>query len=312
MATFQETLNSVSTTRAEIDKCLARCLNAPYPNAERKSKLDTLRDEANTISSRITAEENRIAGPARELLEKLQKDLAQKQQEHQDLNQKQNDAQNVHNAKQREHTARSQLANTPGSTVDKAELEKQWQLTAREFQSASAEFNTQQAERQARLNELQAQQQKEQRQFNEELTRIRSGVASDAALQAEQEMKALLDRAGALEKEIASGANVELVQKATADFESKTEDFSSAEAHHEAQARKLFWAMIGVIVLAAIAVYILFIYLAAATANVERIVALTTGRIAILVFLGIALKYLADLHRAHSEQAIIYCDRRLH
>jgi hypothetical protein len=26
--------------------------------------------------------------------------------------------------------------------------------------------------------------------------------------------------------------------------------------------------------------------------------------------LGVALKYLADLHRAHSEQAIIYCDRK--
>ncbi len=113
-----------------------------------------------------------------------------------------------------------------------------------------------------------------------------------------------------MEKEIASGANVELAQKVTAELDNKIEIFSKAETHHESQARKLFWAMIGVIVLAASAVYILFIYLTAAADSIERIVALTTGRIAILVFLGFALKYLAGLHRAHSEQAIIHRDRQ--
>ena len=55
-------------------------------------------------------------------------------------------------------------------------------------------------------------------------------------LASELEMQTLLDRAGELEKAIASGANVELIQKATATFSGKTEDFSEAEKHHKNQA----------------------------------------------------------------------------
>lgn len=310
MATFLEIQNSVNTTKAEIDKCLGRCLNAPYPNAGRKIKLDKLREEANVILGRVGAEISRIEAPVREQFAKLQSEIAQKQREQQDLQRKLNDSQSIYRAKQQEYQAKSQQANTAGHAAQKTELDKQWQATAQEFQSSSAELNRQVAEYQAKLNDLNAQQQKEQVRFNEEMAPIRIGQASDAMIEIEQEMQSLLDRAGALEKEIASGASVELVQNAKAEFQSKTADFSSAEVHHKSQARKLFWAMMGVIVLATVAVYVLFIYLAADPGNVERIVALATGRIAILVFLGLALKYLADLHRAHSEQAIIYCDRK--
>lgn len=142
----------------------------------------------------------------------------------------------------------------------------------------------------------------------------------------ELEMQSLLDRAGELEKAIASGANVELIQKATATFSGKTEDFSEAEKHHKTQAWIMFVAMFLVLILSAVAVYFLFISFhmpleptaasgeAASTSktvlHIEQIVVLATGRIAILLFLAWALKYLADLHRAHSEQAVIYRDRK--
>jgi hypothetical protein len=310
MSTLLEAQNSINAIRGEVGKCLNRCMDAPYPDAERRDKVNQLRNEATVIADRASAELSRIDAPAREPLAKLQQEIGQRQQEQQELQQKQSDAQNIHRARQQEYQAKVAQLNGPTHASDRTELESQWQAAVRDFQSASAELNRRSAEAQARLNELYAQQQKEQQRSNDDLARIRNGAATDVMLQAEQEMKSLLDRAGALEKEIATGASVELSESVTADFESKADDFSNAEVHHKSQARKLFWAMIGVIAIAAAAVYVLFIRLAAVAANVERIVALATGRIAILVFLGLALKYLADLHRAHSEQAIIYCDRK--
>lgn len=43
---------------------------------------------------------------------------------------------------------------------------------------------------------------------------------------------------------------------------------------------------------------------------IEQIIVLATGRLAILLVLGWTVKYLAALHRTHSEQAVIYRDRR--
>lgn len=309
MASFQEIETNINATRAEIDKCLVRCRQAPYPTSERQSKLDRLRNEANTISKQVEDERRRIEGPAREQLEKLDLERANTQRELQEIEQKQAAAQRIFYAERDEFQARRKPASAVDQTVEQDQTAR-WQAKTEDFESKNAEYTTRIAKLRGKVSDLNEQHNKEQKKFNEESSRLRDAAASDVMIQAEQEMKSLLDRVGAFEKEIASGANAELVQKATVEFEAKSEDFSLAEKHHQSQALYLLLLMIGVIVLAAVAVYVLFIYLAAAPGNVERIVALATGRVAILVFLGFALKYLADLHRAHSEQAVIYCDRK--
>jgi hypothetical protein len=347
MSTADEVLKSINVLNAEIRKSLQRCQNAPYSNFPRTKKIQQLQDEADAASARAAAEVQQLEAPVREASARRGIELTERQQRLADLQRRHQDSQRVFHAKNAEWGVRNQAL--PAS-VDRSPLNEERAANNRAFETSTAEYNRVSSELQSEINELQAQQAADQGRVNLEATQARRVPASESLQAAEVEMQGLLDRAGTLEKEIATGASVELMQKAQATFRDKTGDFSEAEKHHEAQARLMFGAMFLVLILSAFAIYQLFVKpqvqgssaadLSAPKAatnpaapaegrlmqgksgedtdgtptrtmlNVERIVLLATGRIAILLFLAWALKYLAELHRAHSEQAIIYRDRK--
>ena len=332
-ATAEEISGRIALIRAEVERALQRCQNAPYPSFERTNKIQDLRQAAAAISERAASEMRRLEGPAREAFDHLTKEVEQKQGELAELNRKTQDAANVFQAKQNEQNAH--IREAASKPQEQARLNTEWQVVTREFQTAQAEVNRQRAELQAEINDLNARRQKEQAKLASETAKAMHSPASTPLAEADAEIQAVLDRAGLLEKEIATGANIELVQKATEAFHAKTEDFADAEKHHRNQARFMFGAMFVVLVASAVAIYFLFIsprvfaiqpisqgsamsavvnagsqQPSPTALNIERMVVLATGRIAILLFLAWTVKYLADLHRAHSEQAIIYRDRR--
>ncbi|MFO0628981.1 MAG: hypothetical protein U0325_25630 [Polyangiales bacterium] len=328
MATAEDVSKSIGYIRAQVDRCLTRCQNAPYSSSDRSRKIQTLQDEAIAISDRASEEIRRLEAPAQENFDRFSQDISAREEELAGLQRQQQSLQQVHQARNVEHTARVRAAASRGE--DQGALNSQWQIITRDLQAATAEIGVKIAELQTIINELHVSRQKAQTRLNEDSARARREPATAAMLAAEEEMRALLDRAGLLEKEIAVGANVELIKEATATFGSRTGDFTEAEQHHKKQAWVMFAAMFIVLLLSAVAVYYLFIVgsfahrsadvpalapagAAAAAASaliVERMVVLVAGRIAILLFLAWSVKYLADLHRVHAEQAVIYRDRK--
>ncbi len=332
-ATAAEITGRITFIKGEIERALQRCQNAPYPSYERTNRIQEIRQEAAAVSERAAAEIRRLEGPVREGIDQLMKEVGQKQAELTEINRRAQDALQVFQARKNEHDGRVRDAAT--NPLEQARLNKEWDSVSRDFQNAQAKVNRERAELQAEINTLNARKQEEQAKLSGETAKAMRSPASVALAEADAEIQVVLDRAGLLEREIATDANIELVQKATAAFHAKTEDFADAEKHHRNQARFMFVAMFVVLVASAVAIYFLFIsprvfalqpiyheaglsavadtgspQPSATAINIERVVVLATGRIAILLFLAWTVKYLADLHRAHSEQAIIYRDRR--
>ena len=125
-----------------------------------------------------------------------------------------------------------------------------------------------------------------------------------------------------LEREV--NAAGEIKRSSSLEFQSKKEQFEEAVKFHNKQASYIaaIFAMISVFVI--IAVYLIFIKAATenfyATVNsqassknwpeiIERAILVGVGRFAMLFFCGWILKYVADLYRAHCEQAVMYRDR---
>jgi hypothetical protein len=313
-------LCSAATTRH------TRALSAPIESKRWRRRPRRLR------SSRKGAL-HQLEGPARAALDKLSSEIASKTSDLADIQRRINASQQLLQARKQEHRARVQEASAKGQ--DAAGLNASWTTESTEIQRNSAELQRQQVELQTDIAQLQAQVQREQAQLTDATARARLANAPDAMVSAHLEMQSILDRAGLLEKEIAEGANVALGQ-ATAQFRENTGDFSEAESHHRSQARLMFVAVFVLLAVSAVAVHWLFLSVStpaevggpqvvgaepnvASTSllkqsqtilNIERIMIMATGRLAILLFLAWAVKYLADLHRAHSEQAIIYRDRR--
>jgi len=146
--------------------------------------------------------------------------------------------------------------------------------------------------------------------------------ASDKVFQLEAELLKFLDHAAELETEARSAAKLDREVRDT--FKANDAAFDKAEAHHNSLADNTFVAMGVVLFLAAIALWALFFFPPRGIATsgmkgdgernglqvIESIVMVGAGRVAVLVFIGWALKFLAQMHRAHSDQAIIYRDKK--
>ncbi|WP_342376140.1 hypothetical protein NVS55_33420 [Myxococcus stipitatus] len=132
------------------------------------------------------------------------------------------------------------------------------------------------------------------------------------------EMDGLLDEASALLRGLDTTAKVKEAVKA--DFATKSEAFLDAASFHHTQATWMFRTMATIIIAIAAGLYGLFIRspahaIAQSSAPpiqipTDQLILLVAGRVAFLVLAGWALKYVADLHRAHAEQAVIYRDRK--
>lgn len=142
--------------------------------------------------------------------------------------------------------------------------------------------------------------------------------ATNEALQLPQKAKDLLDTVGQYERNITRSNEVE--DRAAVDFESKAKEFETAADYHRNQAVQIFGVMVGTVVTAVVVIGILFIGIWPSfvpllnTPNgsdrIERAILVGVGRIAILFFFAWALRYLGSLHKSHSEQAVLYLDRK--
>ncbi|WP_147468418.1 hypothetical protein [Corallococcus interemptor] len=130
-------------------------------------------------------------------------------------------------------------------------------------------------------------------------------------------MYAYLDETSALLRGLDATEKVREIAKA--DFATKSASFQEAASFHRRQATGMLVSMAIIISAIALGIYKLFIQWPAlptpsstgshAQIPVDQIALLVTGRIAFLFLAGWALKYVADLHRSHAEQAVIYRDR---
>ncbi|WP_147443293.1 hypothetical protein [Corallococcus sp. AB011P] len=132
------------------------------------------------------------------------------------------------------------------------------------------------------------------------------------------EMSGYLDDASAMLRGLDATEKVKEVVKA--DFATKSESFLEAANFHQNQASWMLVSMAIIALTLITGIYILFIHWPALPTPpsagsayripIDQIVLLVTGRIAFLLLAGWALKYVAELHRSHAEQAVIYRDRK--
>jgi hypothetical protein len=331
-ASAKDTVDRIAFIKSQVEHALQRCQNAPYPNFERSSRIQALRKEGDDISGIVAAELRLAEGPSRDLLDRLNRQLQERHQQVQDNQREVQEAQNIFQARNQEHNARVKEATR--KKLETTQLAAEWEIATREHQTSQAEANRRRVELQAEVSDLNAKREKADAEQRIEGARALSAPSSQRLQDADIAMQNVLDQAGELERQIATGANLELVQKATATFQAKTEDFSDAEKYHRAQARFMFWATVAIGLIFAAVVCVLFVGVpfpaswfdvgtepvrpdtppapvhSDSVVMVERLVTLATGRLAVLFFFAWTIRYLADLHRAHAEQAIIYRDRR--
>lgn len=120
-------------------------------------------------------------------------------------------------------------------------------------------------------------------------------------------------QADALWKELETKKRLDAALKS--DFESKSQSFLRAEEHHRKEASRLLYFMGAIVVLSGFAILRAFSVdggpsQAPSGNGWERLVFVFGGRIALLLLVAWTIRFVGGLHRAHSEQAVIYQDRQ--
>ena len=120
-------------------------------------------------------------------------------------------------------------------------------------------------------------------------------------------------QADALWKELETRKRLNAALKA--DFESKSQIFVKAEGFHRKEANRLMYIMGSLVVLGGVAILLAFGFVgevlkASGDSEWERIAIVFGGRIALLLLIAWTIRFVGNLHRAHSEQAVIYQDRQ--
>lgn len=309
MPTNRDVQISINELTQEVNKCLARCQAAPGPSAERYEQLSTFRSAVNNISNQLESMKESAIAPEREKLKEPQLLIAQKNEEVKQIQQEQSRVQLEH---QRQVRELQQLAQKDASA------QKQLTEFHRQSPQIQAEIQSRLSLAQQEVNQLHNITNELNLQISHAQQKWLSLEATNEALQLPQQAKDLLDSAGLYERNITRSKEVE--ERAAVDFESKATEFQTAADYHRKQAVMIFWTMAVTVVMAAFVIIVLFLGvwssfvppLNTPTANdrIERAILVGVGRIAILFFFAWALRYLGSLHKSHSEQAVLYLDRK--
>lgn len=281
MPSAQETHENIGHIRKAATDCLARCRTYPSPSHERLDRILRIEAAIKTTTTKTQTTYSELIAPAHRRPNELNE---QYRSIHEDINKIQQEINSTQDNKQR------------------AELQqkiKTLQQTTQNIQTQLSGAQTHAAREQIAI-----------------LAR-----PSAALEEIEQDLRKLLDEAGTLEKDIDKESRIgeELRQITKADFESKSNEFEEASTFHRSQARRIYWAILAMVLAAGAAIYYLFIHTQiptnappgeAATASLERMIFFGLGRIALLFFSAWVIKYLSELHRSHSEQSVIYRDRK--
>lgn len=309
MPTNREIQTSIQELVQEVSKCLERCKAAPGPSAERYDQLSTFKSTANNIANQLESMKASGIAPEREKLNVHQVLVAQKNDEVRDIQQEQSRAQLEQQKQHRE--LQQQIQKDPTAQKQLADLQRQSQQIQAEIQNRLNLANQEVNQLSVITNEL-----------NNQISRAQHKwldlEATSEALQLPQKAKDLLDSVGQYERNITRSKEVE--ERAAVDFESKATEFQTAADYHRKQAVMIFWIMVATVVVASIVIIALFLGVWPSFGppsneqngdnRVERAILVGVGRIAILFFFAWALRYLGSLHKSHSEQAVLYLDRK--
>lgn len=145
------------------------------------------------------------------------------------------------------------------------------------------------------------------------------GKEADHSLtQLELDVKNLVDIVKAFEEGESRGASIDA--GVFLDFDAKGAEFEKSSDYHRRQGLVLLIAMVAIVMLGAAAIACLFLNIPVevkgAVGELERfkafesVVLTGAGRIAVLGLIAWALSYVGGLYRVHSEQAVLYRDKR--
>lgn len=319
METADKVFKRISQTRALVEASLQRAQNAPYPKSDRSHKIQEVRDAAQAIQDNATQAIHILEGPAREAMEATQAALQERQQFMQELDRQSQHLQQMLAARKKEYQAA--IASATARKADASEhpkISEDWNREKSAIELQQAKISADRTQASGEVSELSSQLQREQAAVQRSSTIARQQPPSVDLLSADNEMSAVLERAGVLEREISVGATAQLQQDAKNRIGEKTSDFSEAEDHHRRQASRAFWTMSGAIALSAGIIYFMFVHSNQVelpeTASIVSVVAsllhMAIGRIAVLFFLAWIVRYLSILHRVHTAQAVVYRDRK--
>lgn len=330
MASVREVSSAVAQIRKTISECLKRCRAYPSPSKERLVRIINAESAFNSLAAKFDAAVDAATTPSlsgsKEHEERIQNVRARMEECMRAVADVQsNRASNRASLEAELKAARENiLSGSDENLINEPEM-------LLKIEQRASERDNQLIQRQSELNNqldmlgrerqmLDAQAKELHVQADRERQML-WGRPAPSVDEIERELSEHLDRVGALEKDIEREAKIgeELRQVTKADFESKSKDFEAAETFHRSQARRLFWAILGVASVSIGVIYYLFILNQVPAASVpgeativavERMVFFGVGRVALLFFFAWAIRYLADLHRSHSEQSVIYRDRK--
>lgn len=317
MASATSAYSDLGTFQHLIEACLKRCAAAPYPTAEREDRIRSIRNDLADISRR--------AGIAFEDMTKDAKaDLAAKQAEiataEARLATLHGDRRTVELNHSVEYADSQQRLSAATTEQDRKDIQAHQIKLGSDFTSRHGPLSAEISKLEPIIARLQHERNALGKRFDVVAEKIRAMDCPEALAKVVDDAKVLVDRAGRLEQEIASTAGAILIQEAQSSFDNDAKSFETAEAFHRSQARRLFWTMIAVGGGICVLIYGLFIArppmapaptpgISQSVVVIEHVVLVATGRVALLVMFGFALKYLAALHRTHAEQSVIYRDR---
>ncbi|MBM7115239.1 hypothetical protein [Archangium primigenium] len=315
MTTAAVTHQNIQQIYNIAQECLTRCERTPYPSKERINRIMNARAELATISLRADTIRNEILLPANKAIS----DTAEQQQALQStINNLSQELDTLRiDISKKETNYHSETSKIPNSAIAIERLRDDLEKSKNAYHS-----------RQKTINEQLRQSHTENQALQNRLSNLHSEIQtkhqsllipSNTALEEiEQQISNKLTELGELETTIKNEGRIseELGQSTRADFESKSKDFESAMHLHQKQAGTTFAFMVIMAIIFGALIFFIFIKFLPeipTTSTLAAIAALAffgLGRIALLVLCGWTMKYLAELHRSHAEQSIIYRDRR--
>jgi hypothetical protein len=284
----------LSTIRSEIFSRLSECETHPAATAEHFSSISAIRQRANDClqSARQAIAEfksgiDRSVNTYKQMIEKSTLDLA-------------------------EANRKSMEASAALSELEGRRMRSEW--------SSDDDAQLQRVASEARLqNSLSVSYEDYIRSYRGELVRIESTFESalpgqvSGLVDREEWLRDTKIQAETLWKELETRRR--LADALKSDFESKSQSFKDAEGFHRDEARRLMWIIGLAAVTSGIAIGCAF-FLRLDTSQIpsgiglERLVLILGGRVALLLLVAWTIQFLGRLHRTHSEQAVIYQDRR--
>lgn len=300
MSTNIQIINHIQTIIKDVSECLQRSRQIPGPSAARFDQLSSI--ETKLLEVAQTQQQLQAAGVAQ---------IAQR------LNEKQAEVQAValdvgKYSAEANHTAQlMQGTKHEQNGVEYKELlekNRDAKSKLREAQGRQNESNRQVAELNAELNRAQSE--------------WYTAEAAQELIALRENAKNLLSEAGNLETSLAKGDALD--QRAAFAFEAKEAEFDEAAQSHRRQANLTLVALLFLVAGASYLIYLTFTPAEppdfqsvvrlqseqSAAAMMEHIILVGVGRLSTLLLFAWGLKYVGGLHRSHSEQAILYRDRK--